>query len=367
MNRFLLAALAMLLGCGCGNKVSAPITTPPASTTRTYNGTASVGDFLNITIDGTAHTLHYFNRSNGDSGTVPYTIGTDGTYTLADPGGNLISAYEVPNFVLLIQAAKTGPDHNVASLVMAVQSSPISVATISTHRYNYMQFRTSSGGVEIGSALIDGAGLVGISRYWPYGSQGGSDAFHTGQVSSSAFEADPSGLFLRLPDGVGMYDYMFGTPNGVWAVDTPSGAIMGFEQAVSKNFVAGNAGTYKAIFYQKTNATTGVGNVESGTGVLGSGTVLVGAGGSITISNDGGVLATGTLVPVADATHLYGVDGQLADPCNGLFTLRLTTETTQQDVFVTFLGQAVMFSSYKTALPLNGGNAYDYFYGAALK
>jgi hypothetical protein len=43
---------------------------------------------------------------------VPYTVNSDGTYTLSDPTGNLLAAYEVPNYALLIQAAKTGPNHN---------------------------------------------------------------------------------------------------------------------------------------------------------------------------------------------------------------------------------------------------------------
>src|SRR5947209_7601957 len=98
-------AAAVLLGCaGPAN--------PALNTSRTYNGTASVGDFLNITLDSVAHTISYTNKSNGDSGTVPYTVNADGTYTLNDPTGNLIAAYEVPNYALIIQAAKTGPDHN---------------------------------------------------------------------------------------------------------------------------------------------------------------------------------------------------------------------------------------------------------------
>ena len=173
---------------------------------------------------------------------------------------------------------------------------------------------------------------------------------------------------MRLPDGVGQYDYLFGTPNGVFAVDSPNGAIMGFTQTATKNFDPATAGTYHAIVYAKVGATTGAGNVESGTGTLGKGTVTVTAGGVLTIADGAGTtLATGTLVPVADASYLYGSPGQLADPCNGLFTVRLTTAGSQQDVFCTFLERAVLFSSYKTSLPLAGSNAYDYFYGAALK
>jgi hypothetical protein len=106
MNRLALAALfflALLTGCGTS--------TSPTSTSaiRNYNGTASVGDFLTITINSTASTIDYTNHTNGDSGTVPYTVNNDGTYTVTDPQGNLLEAFEVPGFVLVVESAKSGP------------------------------------------------------------------------------------------------------------------------------------------------------------------------------------------------------------------------------------------------------------------
>ena len=286
-----LVLLSCIAGCGSGSKVTSPGgSQPPASSTRSYNGTASVGDFLNLTVDGTAHTLHYFNRSNGDSGTVGYTVNGDGSWTIADPTGNLVAAYEVPNFVLLVQAAKTGPGHDQPSLVTAVQASPVSIASMANARHNYMQFRTASGGVEIGSAVSDNAGQVTNSSYWPYGAQNASHVFNNGLVSLSSFVPDSSGTFMRLPDGVGQYDYLFGTPNGVFAVDSPNGAIMGFTQTATKNFDPATAGTYHAIVYAKVGATTGAGNVESGTGTLGKGTVTVTAGGVLTIADGAGTM-----------------------------------------------------------------------------
>src|SRR4051812_18341331 len=41
---------------------------------RRYQATASVGDFLAITVDGDAHQITYSNVSNGTSGTVSYTV-----------------------------------------------------------------------------------------------------------------------------------------------------------------------------------------------------------------------------------------------------------------------------------------------------
>src|SRR4029077_3839152 len=118
---------------------------------RTYHGTASVGDFMTITLDSTAQTIAYTDVSNGDSGTVPYSVNADGTYTLTDPNNNLVAAYEVPSYALLIQAAKTGPTMNTPALITAVESGQISMSTFAGHAYNYMQFRTASGGLEVGS------------------------------------------------------------------------------------------------------------------------------------------------------------------------------------------------------------------------
>jgi hypothetical protein len=80
------------------------------------------------------------------------------------------------------------------------------------------------------------------------------------------------------------------------------------------------------------------------------------------------VVAQATLTPVADAGYLYGSAGELADPCNGMFTFRVTTANSQQDVFVTFVKNAVVFSTFSAALPWNAGNGtYDYQYGVGLK
>ena len=87
----LLAVLTVLIFTSCASNPSSPIV--PIASVRSYNGTASVGDFLTITLDGTAHTITYNDVSNSESGVVPYTVNSDGTYTLNDPSGNLIAAY----------------------------------------------------------------------------------------------------------------------------------------------------------------------------------------------------------------------------------------------------------------------------------
>ena len=132
---------------------------------RAYNGNASVGDFLTITLESTAHTLTYSNPSNGDAGTVPYTVHPDGTYSLNDPTGKLIAAHEVPGYALLIQAAKNGATHDAVALTTTVQSNPISITTMENYAYNYLQFRTAAGGVEAGSVQVDAQGNIALSGY----------------------------------------------------------------------------------------------------------------------------------------------------------------------------------------------------------
>ena len=102
---------------------------------------------------------------------------------------------------------------------------------------------------------------------------------------------------------------------------------------------------------------------------MGMASLVIDAAGNATItSSSGSIMAQGTLAAVADTPYLYnGNANELADPCFGLFTFRVSTPTTQQDVFVTFLNNAVLFSSYKTLPSVSGQNYYNYFYGVALK
>jgi hypothetical protein len=125
---------------------------------------------MTITVGSTAQTIAYTDLSNNTSGTVPYTVNSDGTYTLNDPTGNLLTAYEVPNYALLIQAAKTGPNSNTPALITAVESEQISINTFEGQAYNYMQFRTSSGGLEVGAVSVNIQGTGSITSFWPYGS-----------------------------------------------------------------------------------------------------------------------------------------------------------------------------------------------------
>lgn len=365
---FVLLTMFLLVSCS-----SNPRTTMATPSSRVYHGTASVGDFLTITVDSNAQTISYTNVSNGTSGTVPYTVNSDSTYTLNDPTGNLTGAYEVPNYALLIQAAKTGPNADTPALITAVESGQISIGMFEAQPYNYMQFRTAAGGLEVGTISVSAQGSGSISSFWPYGAynsgnQSGSP-FHTGTIDMSQAQLDPSGTFLKVPDPSGSgYSYAFGTANGIFAVDTGNGAVLGLKKAASKDFDPTVAGTYKAIYYQKTGASTGMGNVETGTASLGNATLAVTSGGQVTVTDaQGNQMVQATLMPVADASYLYGSSGQLTNPCYGLFTFRVTTAGSQQDVFVAFMDKAMLFSSFTANLPWGQTGTYNYLYGVGLK
>lgn len=365
MRLVLIATFLITIGC---SDVSSPTSGVNAQSRRTYSGTASVGDFMNITLDATTQTISYTNLSNGDIGVVPYTVNSDGTYALNDPAGNLIAAYEIPGYAMLIEAQKSGSDHATPALITAVAQSQITLNTFAGHGYNYVQFRTAAGGFEAGSAILDAQGNVSISSYWPYGgTMQSSSAFNASTFPSTGFTEDSSGTYLRMNDQGGTA-YVFGTNQGVFIVDTQNGAILSEGKAASKNFDPAYAGTYKAIFYQKTNATTGQGNVENGTASLGTATLTIDAQANLTVQDGlGNTIVHTTLTPVADTPYLYGSSGELTDPCNGLFTFRITTSNSQQDVFVSFVGRAALFASFTVPLPVQPGTAYDYLYGVGLK
>jgi hypothetical protein len=360
-----LVSSLLLASLGCNSTVPTPVST--GSSPRLYKGSASVGDFLAITLDPGALTLTYKNISNGDTGVVPHTVNSDGTYQLNDPKHNLVAAYEVPNYALLVQAAKTGPHHDALALITAVQSGNISINTWAGHDYNYMQFRTAAGGIEAGSVSIDAQGDISITSYSPYDAASRGSPFHAGGFSGSGLQADPSGTFLKLADNNGTFDYIFGAANGIFAVDTGNGTVFGLKKAATKDFDPAFAGTYKAIYYQKTGASTGMGNVETGTPSLGNASMVIDANANVTVTDAAGkTLVQATLTPVADTVYLYGT-GELQDPCFGLFTFRVTTASSQRDVFVSFMDGAILFSSFKASLPWGSGNTYDYLYGVGLK
>lgn len=369
MKRLALASLfflAVLTGCGTST------TSSTTSAIRNYNGTASVGDFLTITINSTASTIDYTNHTNGDTGTVPYTVNSDGTYSVTDPQGNLLEAFEVPGFVLVVESAKSGPTHNTPAIITAIESVPTSIADLAAQNFNYMQWRTAAGGLEIGNVSIASSGDITHDSFHPAGvlSQP-ADYFGGGSFPASSISEDASGDFFTIHETQGSDDVVFGTQNGLWAVDGGNGAILGLPKTATKAFDPTTAGTYTAIYYEKANAQTGQNNVETGTASEGKATLTVGADGSVSlVDSQSNTLASGTLVAVADSSYIYdGTVNTLSDPCNGMFTARVTAGNgDRQDFFVSFQGKAAVFGSFQTAVPVPQQTpTYTYFYGVGLK
>ena len=83
----------------------------------------------------------------------------------------------------------------------------------------------------------------------------------------------------------------------------------------------------------------------------------------------GTTLADQVLQPVADTPSLLASgSGQLPTPCPGLFTGEATLNGFKQDVYLTFLDQAILFGSYTYDTAQTGSNpSYTYAYGVALK
>ncbi|MGH9545907.1 MAG: hypothetical protein ACRD23_11900 [Terriglobales bacterium] len=374
MRNRILARLGLVVGlaatvllCGCGS--TAPLSNlGPLKSVRSYSGTASVGDFLTISIDSIHMKITYKNYTNSESGTVPYAINDDGTYTIFDPQGNLLSGYEVPGTVLMVEAANAGANADTDALITAIETAPASINTFAGRNFNYIQFRTSSGGIEIGTVSVDASGNITHGGYWPFGVVNQQNMFNGGSFPASSVTEDPSGSFFAINESDGSQDVVFGTQTGLFAVDTGNGAILSQPKAASKAFNPANAGTFTGIFYEKPNAQMGPNNVESGTPVEGNATVTVSASGAATISDSqGNTLAAGTLAAVADTAYLYdGTANKLSDPLYGMFTFR-TTANSQQDVFMTFQANAVIFSSFSVGLPVQQSAAYTYFYGVGLK
>jgi hypothetical protein len=59
----------------------------------------------------------------------------------------------------------------------------------------------------------------------------------------------------------------------------------------------------------------------------------------------------------------------LSDPCNGIFTARVTAVNgDRQDFFVSFQGKAALFASFQMTMPVVlQAPTYTYFYGVGLK
>ena len=367
-----LLGAAAFLGCGGGSAGTQSLA--PAAV-RTYQATASVGDFLTISVDPNTSTIDYTNHTNGRTGTVAYTVAADGAYDITTPNGGLVKAYEIPGFALVANADNTGPAGSTTSLVTAILKAPISLSWLENQTFNYMQWRTSQGGMQIGSVSINGSGNTTTSSYWPYGAM--QVALNVGQAPSAwslnrfpatDFTVDASGNFLTLTSGQGT-DTIFATEGGFFVVDNPNGSIISVPQASSGAFDPANAGTYSALAFTKTAAMGSGSGTETGAGTVASYTLTLSPAGLLTVTNAvGTTVTTSTIQPVASVSSLMATGTGQLPPCPGLFTYEVTIGNVKQDVYLEFINQAVLFCSYSyDTSQVTGNPSYTYFYGVALK
>ena len=346
-----------------------------ASPERSYSATASVGDFLTLSIDATAGTLAYQNLSNGTSGTVTYTVNADGTTSFSDPGGNLLSLAEWPGYGIIALINNAGSTKDQLALVTSVSQQAISLSTFENHSYNMLELRTNGGGVGVATIAIDGSGNLSGSEYMPFNLLSSTpQPFNTWSYSLAAAVASTYYLELQTaqpPDGYGN-NYIFGVPNGTFIVDNQDASIIGLPKASSADFNSAWANTYKLTYYAKTNANGPTGNTpEAGDPSWGVYTLAVDDSGNITLtdSQDNTIIPKTLLVPIANTPSLYdGTSATLSDPCYGLFTISYTNSSNgqAQQVFVAFTQGAVLLSSFSTYQTFTPGNDYNYFYGVGL-
>ncbi len=376
-----LGLAGLLASCGASGSSSTAGSSSTTTTTRAYTGTASVGDCVTVTVDAVARTIAFNNLSTGESGTATYTVGADGSYAITDPSGHLYKAFEVPGYALVVQAGKTGPGKDQDSIITAIESTTITAADIANTHYNYMQFRTNNGGMEIGAVTTGSDGSITHEGYWPFGSLHTPDESYLGSSSipASMFTAGPANRYLTVNDGGGNA-YIFRTTGGFLAVDTTNGGLVCLKQKASTDFDTSCAGTYKAATYHRTNAHmdySGGGNgVEVATTTsLGLNRVVFSASGVMphikVYGEDDTTLIVDTDLQTMTAGGFVG-SGKLSSTCPGMYTFSMpgTGGGNPTQVFVGFLDHAAIISSFTPGTTTGGPSIsqnYNYFYGVALQ
>lgn len=349
---------------------------------RRYSGSASVGDFLSITVDPNQGTLTYNNLSNSQTGTVSWVANSGGA-TLSDPSGHVLAVSEVPNFGFVAIVNNAGPTADQLALVTSVVQQNIQASDFFGAGINAMQFRTRGGGVGISSLSVDNTGSVTNSDYMPFGKLSPNNS---GFDSGAPFQLPigPPAPYLLIqnpppPQGSGN-SYAFGTPSGMFLNDNEDGSAIGLPKAASKAFNASWAGTYTLSYYEKSNANGPDGNSpEAGDISWGQDTLNLDNTGHLTLTDaKGNPVVDGTLAAVADTPSLYnGVattgpqsPGELGDPCYGVFTFTVTAGTgaaeQSQQIFAAFADGVVLLSGFSTNVSFNPGDSYSYFYGVGL-
>jgi hypothetical protein len=361
MQRILaILAVSLLAGCSSSSKPAA----------RVYSATASVGDFLVITIHPDTLTIDYENRTTSASGTVAYTVEPDGTYAITDPDGHLLSAYEIPGLALVMESDGMGPGGTEKALIVGVEKAPLVNADLAGQGYSMLQFRTHEGGVEVGHVTVASDGDVSVTNYIPaWELYGRPSSFSFKEIPGENFVEDAAtgsiGVTVPEEGGGTSTATVFGTPGGYLAIDGENGSMFGVRDAATKDFLPEYAGTYLAIAYSKHDVTLGPGpGEETGTAEVSTATVTITAGtgsGHILVEPEGGTHFESELIPLEDEPEFYGT-GKIEGHPNGLFVFR---DESGSAVFVVFMDRSLAFGRYRISDLAT--REYEYLYGFALK
>jgi hypothetical protein len=401
------------------SKVSSPpdagLAQPEPVANHVYQSTASVGDFLVVTIDKQAHTVSYENKTNGWAASdVHYTVDAQGMYTFEDPNGHLNAAIELEDYALVLDVDKAGPHRDTRAIAIGALAQKVSLADMTGSdgagkNYLHMQFRTSNGGMEIGYVNASSVGTkltVQHESYWPRGA---------GMMHGYAFHVAEQPLVFDVPTGLARGDYiqlssvdtssdeheeltLFKTGSG-FAFDMSNGNMILIDQPVDGTFNPAWAGSYRALAYEKRDARgTSAGEAEPGTSMVHLTDLSLSESGHL--SGNGGALSA-DLIPVASASWLTGPGKLDATRARGLFTFHNETPGGTSEVFVCFVRNGFLFASFRPGNstmngpmgpmngpmgPMNGpmgpssgpmgpssgpmgpsSDSYGYFYGAALR
>jgi hypothetical protein len=366
------------------NRAAAGSTTNVSLTPRSYRGTSSAGGFLLITVtpaSANAGMMSYADLSNHRNGaSISYTVGSDGSYTISDPDGNLVSGYEIPGAGLVLQARKAGPVGAEDALIIAAETGQVTLDGLEG-RYNTMRFRTRRGGISVSAAQV-GAHEMTERGYSPFAAFAGlkagpSAGFEGSTHAATEFALSQDGTYFTTAtsriDGELITSYYTGVGQGFFLAATPDGSVIGLPQAASAVFDSGYAGTYRGLYYQKTDVEAAAGGAEIATPIVDPVEVSINPDGAVTLTDatSGGTLAAGTLKPVSEARYLYDGNGGLADAREGMFTFRVTMNGMTQDFFAAFATvngkRSMLFSSFWAAAGKTKTPEYNYFYGVGLK
>ncbi|HZU83092.1 MAG TPA: hypothetical protein VE987_09260 [Polyangiaceae bacterium] len=406
MLRFAATALAIVAALGgCGSATapsySSSTTTPggadggrrsqaadaaaegpaPISPVREYQATAPAGDFIRITIDTGASTVSYQDETNGLAARdVPYTVDGTGVYSFAaDPNAHLKRAIELAADTLIVDVGRAGPGRDTRSIAIGAASTPMSPGDVPDARLAMMRLRTTGGGFDVGDVVIAGdAGAVSFDfeSYRPWAAPtGGGAPFAAGPSTVLAIDGGADGAPLddlvlagqASEDGGEGGGVLFATASGL-AMDTSGASVLMARQPQAKDFDPSWAGSYRALLFRKLGAAgAGDGGPESGAADVVLAEITVDAAGRLAGADAQGTpILDGVLLAAADVSALTGPG--LLDPAHtsGLFTFRTAAADGVEDVFVIFTERGLLAASF-TAQAADGGGAYAYWYGAALK